>query len=92
MTENEIPPDVESLAIALRSELGAEVEVERVQGTARYRLAVVSPRFRDMGQMARQDLVWQIADSALDRESALKITLILAFAPEDIETPTDSKR
>jgi acid stress-induced BolA-like protein IbaG/YrbA len=83
MSVEQLPAEVQSLVEILRRELKGEVEVEAVPGTNRYRLAVVADRFEQMTQLARQDLVWEIADRVLNREQTLLISMILTFAPSD---------
>ena len=75
---------VDALSRAFRERLEAQVDVEPVNGHGRYRFAVVSPRFREMNHLQRQDAVWQLADETLPREVTIDISLILAFAPEEL--------
>jgi hypothetical protein len=63
---------------------GSDVDVEKVGSTNRYRLAVVWSGFPKRNQLRRQDKVWKLADEALDREELLRISLILAFRPEEL--------
>lgn len=83
--ENGLPPDLVRLMEAFRGELAAEVEVEPVAG-GRYRLGVVSERFRGMPHLARQDLLWKIVDRTLTREQSLMVSMILAFDPSDLQS------
>ena len=75
--------NAESLAEALRKTFEADVEMELVNPSGRYRFAVVSPRFQEMTQLARQDEIWRLVDETMSREATLDITLILAFAPDE---------
>lgn len=61
-----------------------EVSVEKVSSAPRYRVAVVAPKFGRMPHMRRQDLLWGIVDQVLSPEDQLKLTLILAFAPDEL--------
>jgi stress-induced morphogen len=83
--ESGLPPDLVRLVQAFQGELAAEVDVEPVAG-GRYRLGVVSERFRAMPHLARQDLLWQIVDRTLTREQSLMISMILAFDPSDLHS------
>jgi hypothetical protein len=65
---------------------GADIDVERVPGANRYRLAVVWDGFAKRSLLKRQDKVWEIADAVLDREELLKISIILTYRPEDLES------
>jgi stress-induced morphogen len=74
----------ESLANALRNRFDAEVDMELVNPSGRYRFAVVSPQFQKMTQLARQDEIWKVVNETMPREATLDITLILAFAPDEL--------
>lgn len=69
---------------ALQQRFDAEVDIEPVNGDGRYRLAVVSPQFRTMTQLQRQDAIWSLVDQTLSRQATLDISLILAFAPGEL--------
>ncbi len=77
--------DVDKLTDALKQRFEATVEVEQVGPNGRFRFAVVSPQFRDMPQLDRQDAIWSVVDEALPREATLDVSLILAYAPEELE-------
>lgn len=53
-------------------------------GKNRHRFTVISPKFRGLTHLARQDLVWSIANDVLSDDELLKITVILPFAPEEV--------
>jgi hypothetical protein len=72
------------LARVFRERFGAQVDVEAVNQRGRYRFAVVSPQFREMTHLQRQDALWQVADATVPRDASLDISLILAFAPEEL--------
>jgi stress-induced morphogen len=72
------------LAQAFRNGFEAQVDVETVHDRGRYRFAVVSPRFRGMTHLERQDALWQLADKTLPRDVTIDVSLILAFAPEEL--------
>ena len=69
---------------ALRDELDARGGSERVEGTHRHRFTVISPRFTGMGQLDRQDLVWEVINRTLTDEEILQITVVLPFAPDEV--------
>lgn len=82
MTSN----DRDKLTDALKRAFEArDVEAEPVGPNGRYRFAVVSPRFGAMTQLDRQDATWAVVDEILPREATLDVSLILAFAPEELE-------
>jgi stress-induced morphogen len=73
-----------TLAESLKRRFDAEVEVEQVDSSGRFRFGVVSPLFQTMTQLQRQDEIWKAVDETLSREATLGISLILAFAPEEL--------
>jgi len=76
---------VDSLTRAILDRFGgAEVEAEPVNDRGRFRIAVVSPEFRQLTHLQRQDALWAVVDATLPAEAALDISLILAYAPEDL--------
>lgn len=76
---------VEMLKEALKKRFEAEVEAEQVGPNGRYRFAVVSRQFEKMPRLDRQDRVWDVVDEVLPREATLDISLILAYAPDELE-------
>ena len=82
----ELPLPVKKATDALRERLHATVDAEPVGTANRYRLGVMSTQFSGMPHMRRQDLVWEIVDSVLDREESLMLTVILALSPEELST------
>ncbi|HEY8746623.1 MAG TPA: hypothetical protein VIM11_01525 [Tepidisphaeraceae bacterium] len=76
--------EAESLADALRGHFEADVDMELVNDRGRYRFAVVSKQFQSMNDLERQDEVWKIVDRTMPRAATLDISLILAFAPEEL--------
>jgi stress-induced morphogen len=70
---------------ALSKAFAAEVGAERVGRPGRYRFTVVSEKFAKMSQLARQDAVWKVIDEILSREASMDVSLILAYAPKDLE-------
>lgn len=77
--------DVDTLRRALAEAFDAEVDATAVNGNGRYRFAVLSNRFAGMPQLDRQDAIWRVVDEALSRAAVLDISLIFAFAPDEIE-------
>jgi hypothetical protein len=80
------PKQVDTLKAALRKKFAGKVDAERINGRGRYRFAVISPRFARMAHLKRQDAIWEVVDSILPREATLDISLILAFAPKELQT------
>ena len=78
------PPYVALLSSALSRKLkGAEVDAERIRND-RYRFVVVWGRFDRMGHPERQQLVWDIAEEALEPRDLLKVGMILTLGLEDL--------
>jgi hypothetical protein len=44
----------------------------------------VSSQFNNVPDLQRQDRVWEIVDSTIQRGETLDISLILAFTPEEV--------
>mgnify|MGYP006301420073 CR=1 FL=1 len=80
------PKQVKQLTSALEQAFNAEVQAEKVS-TKRYRFVVVSPQFCRMTQMERQDAIWAQVDQVLQKADAVNVSLILAYAPNEIEQP-----
>jgi stress-induced morphogen len=76
--------EVDALVQAFRNRFGPQVEAEAVNGHGRYRFAVVSPQFASMTHLQRQDALWEVVDATLPRPVTLDISLILAFAPNEL--------
>jgi stress-induced morphogen len=79
------PKERDKMAAALSKAFAAEVGTERVGRPGRYRFTVVSEKFAKMAQLARQDAIWKIVDETLSREASMDVSLILAYAPKDLE-------
>lgn len=75
------------LVDAFKERLAGEVESssEVVGGIERYSFYLVSPRFKGMSHLKRQDIAWEIVDSVLSRDEALQVSAILALAPGEIK-------
>jgi len=95
MKQRALPASVRKLTRAIKTEYSGEVEVERVSSADswpdRFRFAVVSPKFKSMTPMQRQDKLWDIVDRVMTPEESLAISIILAFSPSELEPPTRSK-
>jgi acid stress-induced BolA-like protein IbaG/YrbA len=76
---------VNKLTRELEKQFDAKVEAEKIGPKGRYRFAVVSPKFKKMTQLKRQDAIWAVVDKVLSRDATLDISLILAYAPEELE-------
>jgi hypothetical protein len=77
-------PEANALVQALHGRFGGDVESEAI-GNGRFRFSIVSPSFAEVPHMQRQDLVWSLVDQTVDRERSLDISLILTFAPAELE-------
>lgn len=76
------------LVDVLKKQFGGKIHSEEVNSKGRFRLEMVSPKFRKMSQLQRQDAVWAVVDKAvadgtLPREVVLDISLILTYSPAD---------
>jgi hypothetical protein len=95
MRQRSLPASVRKLARAIQAEYPGEVEVERVSSgnswPDRFRFAVVSPKFKSMRPMQRQDRLWDIVDRVMSRDEAFAISVILAFSPSELEPAPKSK-
>jgi acid stress-induced BolA-like protein IbaG/YrbA len=94
MSEEKLPRILQRLVDTLKQELGAEVEVERVNDDGdpdRFRLGVVSQRFASMPDLKRQDLLWGIVDRLMSPRDSMVISIILAFSPEELEPASERK-
>lgn len=76
--------DAQELADKISEKFGAQVEIENV-AKGRYRFTVVAQSFKNVTHLSRQDMIWDFVDSVIPRDETLGITLILAFAPDEIE-------
>lgn len=84
-----IPGFAEALATALKDGFpDAQVDMERIGRTNRYRFAVISPRFQRMDHPKRQNLVWDIAERVLKPQELLRVGLILTLRPDDLMNGT----
>jgi len=99
MSESKLPAKLRRLVKAFKLELGAEVEVERVDSPDpwpdrfRFRLAVVSPKFKAMNHLRRQEVVWEIVNRFLGPGEQLSIlSIFLAFSPNELEPAGRQKR
>jgi hypothetical protein len=63
----------------------AKVQGQRISGTKLYRLAVLSPQFKSLRELERQDLVWRIVDKAVSRDDQMRIAVILTLTPDEAE-------
>lgn len=85
MSTQTIPQHIHVLVEAIRRDFPGTVEVEPVARTNRFRIAVVSDRFEKMPHLKRQDEVWRLVDAVLDREQSMEISMLLTYAPSEIE-------
>src|SRR5437762_2992328 len=92
MKTTDLPDDLRKLVREFRSQLGAKVNVEQVSPGRRFRFALTSPKFQRMPHLRRQDHIWKVVDSVLDRDKSLRITMILAYAPHEVGARTERVR
>lgn len=72
------------LKAALAEAFEAEVEAEKI-APGRYRFSIISPQFDQMPQLKRQDAAWKVVDRMLTTEASIDISLILTYAPHELE-------
>lgn len=78
------PAYVGQLAAALQQRLaGAQIVHECVRRD-RYRFIIVWERFENLGHPERQRMVWDIADSVLDKADLLNVAMIITLAPTEV--------
>jgi len=76
--------EAQAVTAALESRFGGQAEAEEI-APGRFRFTLVSPAFTGVLHLRRQDEVWEAVDAVLPPEQSLDITLILAFAPDDVQ-------
>ena len=78
---------LKKLVGAFKARFGGKVEHEKevVAGVERFSFYLVSPKFKSLSHLKRQDAVWEVVDSVLSREEALQVSAVLALAPGEIE-------
>jgi hypothetical protein len=87
---NATPDGITRLRDRIVKDLEAEVDVEASDEARSFTVWVTSPRFSSLTHLQRQDLLWAIVDETCDREESMLITLIMAFAPGEINEFVDS--
>ena len=85
------PDDARRLTTALKGRFGGNAEAEEVS-PGRYRFAVVSPLFDGVPHLRRQDQIWLVVDAVLSREQVVDLSLVLAFAPDEVDMELSSYR
>ena len=63
----------------------AEVETQPVPTTLLHRAIVVSPQFRELGYMDRQEVIWRILDQFFSRDDQLYISSVWTMTPAEME-------
>jgi len=95
VSERRVPPKLLKVVKAIKAELSAEVEIERLPmddpWPDQFRIAVVSPRFKSLDHFKRQDLIWPIVNRILRPEELLAISAILAFSPNELEPASKTR-
>lgn len=90
MSATTFPAFVAPLIEELRRRFHAKhVEAELTGFGNRVRFAVVSDEFTAMPQLERQDRVWAVIDEVVAREDVLNISLVLLYAPGEIDLDGD---
>lgn len=84
------PKFLHKLESAISDELGkvgisARIITEPVRSTKLHRVCVLADKFRNMKPSERQNLIWRIADTALNREEQMRISMILTLTPEEFK-------
>jgi hypothetical protein len=79
---------LKKLVGAFKARFGGQIEhdSEVVGGMERFSFYLVSPKFKPLSHLKRQDAVWEVIDSVLSREEALQVSAVLALAPGEIES------
>ena len=79
------PGFVLTLEQALKSKLrNAEIDIEKVGRTNRYRFLIISDRFRRMDHPKRQNLVWDVVEKVLAPSELLRVSMIITMAPDEV--------
>jgi stress-induced morphogen len=76
--------DADRLLAELVRRFGGEGEAEEVN-PGQFRFALVSPQFSGVPHLRRQDSIWEVVERVLTREQILGLTLVVAYAPEEIQ-------
>lgn len=76
------------LVDAFKARFGGQVDydTEIVGGIERFSFYLVSPQFKSLSHLKRQDAVWEVVDGTLSRDEALQVSAVLAVAPGEIES------
>ena len=80
-----LPAPMEKLRERLQTDLAADVDFEPLDAPSRFLLTVFSPEFKNLSHLQRQDRVWAIVDETCTREETMMISMILTYAPGEIE-------
>lgn len=75
----------DQLGVALREEFGGDVEVMPEAEAGRYQFSVLSPGFRGVPTLKRQDAVWSTVDRVLPRDDTFDVAMVWTFAPGEME-------
>ena len=79
------PEFVLTLEQALKGKLrNAQIDVQKVGRTNRYRFVVASDRFRRMDHPRRQNMVWDVAEKVLAPQELLRVSMIITLEPDDV--------
>lgn len=82
------PKEANQIKELLEKEFNAEVQLMK-SPEDRYEFGVISEQFSTLSHLKRQDRIWEAIDKAveaqkLSREAMLEISLILAYAPDEL--------
>lgn len=74
------------LVKAFQARFGGDVEFdsEVVGGVQRFSFYLVSPKFKGMSPLKRQDAAWEVVDAVLSRDEVLHVSAILPLAPSEV--------
>lgn len=75
----------DAVAAELVRRFGGEAEAEPVNGGGRYRFLMLSPRFKEMTHLQRQDAIWDMLGEVLSREENMDVSIVLTFAPGEMD-------
>jgi hypothetical protein len=81
----QLPAPIERLRDQLKADLAADVDIEPLDEGPPFLLTVFSDHFKNLTHLQRQDRVWAIVDATCGREDSLLISMILTYAPGEIE-------
>ena len=80
------PRIVEKLGEAIRKEFGPDVELYFADGIRDYiYMLIIDSRFEDLREYQRQEKIWGAIRKHLEDAELVKVSLTLAFSPQEPE-------